>query len=1095
MATLMKMECYPYLICFALFASFTCTLQITCYNHDPLSINGTHPPSDLRCPEKCNCTYCANRERPILKYRHDVDCSRQELSKTPSKNTLPADVVFYFLKMNNIKSLKNNSFNTLDVLEHLYLDHNELDDTGIEMDAFSGLRKLRYLSMNNNPYFSKLRAAWFVDLVSLEILHLRFCEIDTLESDVFKHCKHLKEVDLSHNSILSFPSGVFQNLFALMYLYMSNNKIYELKNQAFVNSNRIQAISLHDNSLTTINENVGFQNLRQLQKLNVAFNSFLCDCNLVWFRKWINSTNVTVADIFHTECYRKPGRKMYIKLLHFDPDTLQCSKLIKILKITIPPVSALVVILIIGTLLYYFRYDLRYWNQRRRLRKQYEQINKQGPPPINGENIKYDAFVSYNSKDQPWIISVLQPKLEIDRNFKLCVDYRDFIAGEAVVDNIANAVKYSRKVLLVVSKNFIKSEWCYFELEMARMRMFDNHEDILVVVVLEKVSAKDMPILLHKILTTKTYIEWEEHPEGQVLFWAKLEAALVSPNCPRYRLLHNPLGLPEYICDTRFKATLMKMECYPYLICFALFASFTCTLQITCYNYDPLSINGTHPPNDLRCPEKCNCTYCANRGTPILKYRHNVDCSRQELSKIPSKNTLPADVVFYFLKTNNIKSLKNNSFNTLAVLEYLYLDHNELEDTGIEFDAFGGLRKLRYFSMNNNPYLSKLRAAWFVDLVSLELLHLQFCGINTLESDVFKHCKQLQKVDLSHNSIVSFPTSVFQNLFALMYLYMPNNKINELPNQAFIHSNCIQAIALRDNFLTTINENVGFQNLSELQTLNLSYNKFSCDCNLVWFRKWIDKTNVTIKDIGHTECFRKHGQSNMYIKLMDFKPDTLQCSKLITILRTTIPSVSALVVISIIGTLLYYFRYDLRYWNQRRRLRKQYEQINKQGPPPINGENIKYDAFVSYNSKDQHWIISVLQPKLEIDRNFKLCVDYRDFIAGEAIVDNIANAVKYSRKVLLVVSKNFIKSEWCYFELEMARMRMFDNHEDILVVVVLEKVSAKDMPILLHKILTTKTYIEWEEHPAGQVLFWAKLEAALVSPNCPRYRLLHNPCK
>ncbi|XP_033095980.1 toll-like receptor 2 type-2 [Anneissia japonica] len=111
---------------------------------------------------------------------------------------------------------------------------------------------------------------------------------------------------------------------------------------------------------------------------------------------------------------------------------------------------------------------------------------------------------------------------------------------EAVVDNIANAVKYSRKVLLVVSKNFIKSEWCYFELEMARMRMFDNHEDILVVVVLEKVSAKDMPILLHKILTTTTYIEWEEHPERQALFWVKLEAALLSPNCPRYRLLDNP---------------------------------------------------------------------------------------------------------------------------------------------------------------------------------------------------------------------------------------------------------------------------------------------------------------------------------------------------------------------------------------------------------------------------------------------------------------------------------------------------------------------------------------------------------------------------
>ncbi|XP_033117027.1 toll-like receptor 13 [Anneissia japonica] len=538
-------------------------------------------------------------------------------------------------------------------------------------------------------------------------------------------------------------------------------------------------------------------------------------------------------------------------------------------------------------------------------------------------------------------------------------------------------------------------------------------------------------------------------------------------------------------------STLMKMECYPFLICFALFASFTCTLPLTCYNYDPLSINGTQPPDDLLCPERCNCTYCANRGTPILKYRHDVDCSNRQLANIPLKNTVPTDVAFYFLQNNIIKSLKNNSFKTLHALEYLRLSHNKLYYSSIESDAFSGLRKLSDLSMSNNNYLSKLQAEWFVDLVSLERLHLDFCGITTLESDVFKHCKYLKKVDLSDNEIVSFPTTLFQNMSALMFLYMHHNKIGKLPNQAFVHSNRMQAISLHDNSITAIKENVGFQNLNQLQILYVSYNKFSCDCNLVWFRNWIDKTNVTLEDIGDTKC--TYGQRKVYIKLLDFDPDTIQCSKLFKILRITISSVSAGVTIVIIGSILYCFRYDLRYWNQRRRLRKQYEKINNQGPPPIDGENIKYDAFVSYNSKDQHWIISVLQPSLEIDRNFKLCVDYRDFIVGEAVVDNIANAVKYSRKVLLVVSKNFIKSEWCYFELEMARMRMFDNHEDILVVVVLEKVSAKDMPILLHKILTTKTYIEWEEHPEGQALFWVKLEAALLSPNCPKYRLLNNP--
>ncbi|XP_033095981.1 toll-like receptor 13 [Anneissia japonica] len=470
-------------------------------------------------------------------------------------------------------------------------------------------------------------------------------------------------------------------------------------------------------------------------------------------------------------------------------------------------------------------------------------------------------------------------------------------------------------------------------------------------------------------------------------------------------------------------------------------------------------------------------------GSLLYYYRYDLRRNSSDINNLLQPRNYRCNILY-------VQCLK--LLLTLSSLhkDYLDLQYNKLKSKYIEGDAFRGLRKLRYLAINDNDQLSELQAAWFVDLVSLENLHLQRCGINILESDVFKPCKHLNKVNLANNNILSFPTGIFQNMSSLVYLYIRNNKIIKLQNQAFVRSNRIQVIDVSNNGLTTINENVGLQNLSQLQRLNVAYNRFSCDCNLVWFRNWINKTNVTLDEFIHMQCYREHGKSE---KLLDFDPDTLQCSKLIKVLRIIIPSVSAGVVIVIIGSLLYYYRYDLRYWNQRRRLRKQYEQINKQGPTPINGENIKYDAFVAYNSKDQHWILSVLQPSLEIERNFKLCVDYRDFIAGEAVVDNIANAVKYSRKVLLVVSKNFIKSEWCYFELEMARMRMFDNHEDILVVVVLEKVSAKDMPILLHKILTTKTYIEWEEHPERQALFWVKLEAALLSPNCPRYRLLDNP--
>ena len=90
--------------------------------------------------------------------------------------------------------------------------------------------------------------------------------------------------------------------------------------------------------------------------------------------------------------------------------------------------------------------------------------------------------------------------------------------------------------------------------------------------------------------------------------------------------------------------------------------------------------------------------------------------------------------------------------------------------------------------------------------------------------------------------------------------------------------------------------------------------------------------------------------------------------------------------------------------------------------------NYMYDAFVSYNVNDSEWIFNKLIPNLEeydacdgrarVDsetessapsNRIKLCVYDRDFIAGRAISECITEAIKNSRKVILVISKNFIQ--------------------------------------------------------------------------------------
>ena len=54
----------------------------------------------------------------------------------------------------------------------------------------------------------------------------------------------------------------------------------------------------------------------------------------------------------------------------------------------------------------------------------------------------------------------------------------------------------------------------------------------------------------------------------------------------------------------------------------------------------------------------------------------------------------------------------------------------------------------------------------------------------------------------------------------------------------------------------------------------------------------------------------------------------------------------------------------------------------------------------------------------------KLCLHTRDFEVGKSIIENIADAIDTSKKVVLVLSKNYTRSQWCMFEAHMSQHRL-----------------------------------------------------------------------
>ncbi|CAH1263387.1 TLR2 [Branchiostoma lanceolatum] len=138
--------------------------------------------------------------------------------------------------------------------------------------------------------------------------------------------------------------------------------------------------------------------------------------------------------------------------------------------------------------------------------------------PRHGQEFQYDFFVSHSSKDADWVDFALLPALEADLRFKGCVADRDFVPGKSVFDNIIYSIENSYKTLLILTPNFVTSEWCKYETEQALMES------------LKSKTGRVIPIMLHECdvpasVRTITYLDVSRDAIGSY-DWLKLKKAL-----------------------------------------------------------------------------------------------------------------------------------------------------------------------------------------------------------------------------------------------------------------------------------------------------------------------------------------------------------------------------------------------------------------------------------------------------------------------------------------------------------------------------------------------------------------------------------------
>ncbi|GFT80227.1 toll-like receptor 2 [Nephila pilipes] len=419
-----------------------------------------------------------------------------------------------------------NSLNTLDLtLSRL---------VGIKDYAFETLSSLKFLSFRGN-FITYLTNYTFYGLRNLTNLYLTSNFLHFSETVYpFQYTPLLKVITLENNEISTFPENFFDGAYNLKILLISNNKLLPWTSKILRGNISLTTLDLSQNQINYVSSAM-ISDFKQVRKnLRLSQNPFNCSACGMWeFQKFLNSSNLTLhfSDIetdFKIVC-AEPKIMKSKSILDVEMPIVQCAMDdIGVLSL-VTVVSVIIVLLLVSILFYlcyFFRWYVRYWvfHVKAKIKEKTNQdINNEQP-------YMYDAFVSYNSRDNHWVVKHLIPALENeDPRYKLCVHLRNFQIGRLITENILEAIENSRNVILILTEDFVTSEWCMFELHMAQHRLFDDTRDCLILIKFKDLDKRIYTKNLKYLEKTRTCLTWTEDKTGQKLFWEKMKKVLGPP--------------------------------------------------------------------------------------------------------------------------------------------------------------------------------------------------------------------------------------------------------------------------------------------------------------------------------------------------------------------------------------------------------------------------------------------------------------------------------------------------------------------------------------------------------------------------------------
>nr|CAD7441359.1 unnamed protein product [Timema bartmani] len=465
------------------------------------------------------------------------------------------------LSYNYVRTISRKTFKGLTNLDKA-LSLKNATIVHIEPYSFSELENLQFLNLEDNifPSFINLTSSLFKGLMNLKVLLLGGCGIPSLSKDpnVFSPLARLEYLGLERNLLVTLSPQLFSPLPNLLGVDLSTNLIVPWKDEeerVFKNVSTSLQVFMQDNKLTYISPAM-IEDFLDVELIKLSGNPFTCDCRYFYRTKlWLGVSNLSLTSLRTTQsslkCY-SPDKWREKPLLEYldklDLEETICRFVINpdsdsIFAWIITPIVILMIFLLVFLILgYKYRSYIRYWvflanvNMRRHGFKARRKIQE------GYSNYQYDAFVSYSNEDRNFVVRLVAMLENYEPFLKLCVYERDFEIGSVISESILQSVAMSRRIVLIVSDAFVRSQWCMWELQLAgNKKMFleggekrrlslRGREDPLVLVRLGQVADTHMTPFLKYLLKTRVYLEWDHEPKRQRQFWDRLRTTLSPPS-------------------------------------------------------------------------------------------------------------------------------------------------------------------------------------------------------------------------------------------------------------------------------------------------------------------------------------------------------------------------------------------------------------------------------------------------------------------------------------------------------------------------------------------------------------------------------------